>query len=296
MRSITYTVPAEYSGKKLVSYLKNELEISARLLTKLKKEQDGMMLNGGHIRSVDTVYGGDILTLNMPDEEGNIPEGDFSALDIVFEDEDIIVVNKPSGLAMHPTHNHQGDTLANMLSGYFASKGKHPVFRAVGRLDKCTSGLVICALNRRSAFVLSGKVHKEYIAVAGGCFSGSGTIDKPIYRPDAGKTLRAAGECGERAVTHWEAKICDGEKSVLRIKPETGRTHQIRVHFASVGAPLVGDEMYGSEDFSVPRTALHCFLVSFAHPVTREAMSFEAPLPEDMLQTVKQMQKNKACK
>ena len=161
-------------------------------------------------------------------------------------------------------------------------EGKECVFRSVGRLDKGTSGIVVCALNKFSAAKLSGKIYKEYLAVAGGEFYGDGVIDKPIIRPDPMKTLRDVGVGGERAVTHWESlKVKDG-CTLLRIHLETGRTHQIRVHFKSLGAPLVGDDMYCSTDKRLSHQALHCCFVRFAHPVTEKIMEFTAPMPDDM--------------
>lgn len=280
-RKIDYTIPKEYDGKKVIHYLRGEKKYSVRLVAQLKQRPDGIMLNGSHIRTIDRIREGDTLSICMPDDDNSI-EPIPCPLDIVYEDEDIMVINKPSGLAMHPTHNHQGDTLANGVTAYLISHGKNASFRAVGRLDKQTSGLVLLALNKYSAAFLPDKYEKEYCAIVGGVFSGSGTIDKRIYRPDPMKTLRAAGDEGDRAVTHWTAAAADGKRTLVNITLETGRTHQIRVHFASLGAPLAGDDMYGSTDKSIARTALHCKRLTLTHPVTNEIMTFEAPLPPDM--------------
>lgn len=281
-RSITSEIPPELNGEKLIVFLRGHLKISARLLPKLKNDPLGLLRNGEHIRTIDRVHTGDIITVTFPDEENVIPPSDTENLHIVYEDEDILVINKPPDIAMHPTHNHQGDTLANKISAYLMSKNKQAVFRAVGRLDKCTSGLVIIALNAHAANILSENVEKHYVAIAGGEYHGEGTIIKPIVRPDPGKTYRWVGEDGEYAVTHWKNLKTDGKRSILKIHLETGRTHQIRVHFASMGTPLAGDDMYGSEDKSIGRAALHCFSLRFLHPVTKEEMYLEAPLPEDM--------------
>lgn len=281
-RQLRCIIDERHNEIKLYTYLKTVLGMSTASVRKLKHSENGLTLNGGCIRTVDLLKTGDELVITFPEEENSIPATSFEHLDIVYEDDDILVLNKPAFLAMHPTHNHQGDTLANEVAAYMQSKEKNVLFRAVGRLDKCTSGLVVCALNRHASSKLQGEYEKEYIAVAGGKFEGSGTIDKPIYRPDPGKTLRAVGENGERAVTHWKSLGTNGAASVLRVTLETGRTHQIRVHFASLGAPLLGDEMYGSTFTDISRAALHCAKVSFAHPITGEKMCFEAPLPEDM--------------
>ncbi|MBR3597281.1 MAG: RluA family pseudouridine synthase [Clostridia bacterium] len=281
-RTVVYTVPKELDGEKLIVFLRGHIKISARLLPKLKNDPLGLLRNGEHIRTVDRIYEGDVISISFPDEKGMIPPGDSKALDIVYEDDDILIINKSPYIAMHPTHNHQGDTLANNISAYFTEKNRDIVFRAVGRLDKCTSGLVIIALNAHAANILSENVDKEYLALAGGCFRGEGTIIKPIIRPDPGKTYRWVGEGGEYAVTHWKSEMTDGSRSLLRVTLETGRTHQIRVHFASEGTPLLGDDMYGSKDRSLDRAALHCAKLSFSHPITKEKLTFEAPLPEDM--------------
>ncbi len=281
-RSITCRIPEELNGEKLIVFLRGHLKISARLLPKLKNDPMGLLRNGEHIRTIDRVFTGDEITVTFPDEENAIPPSDTKNLNIIYEDEDILVINKSPDIAMHPTHNHQGDTLANKISAYLSEKNRQAVFRAVGRLDKCTSGLVIIALNAHAANILSENVEKHYIAIAGGKYHGEGTINKPIVRPDPGKTYRWVGEDGEYAVTHWKSLKTDGKRSVVKIHLETGRTHQIRVHFASMGTPLAGDDMYGSEDLSISRAALHCFSLKFLHPVTKEEMYLEAPLPEDM--------------
>ena len=281
-RKIKYIIPELYDKAKLQSYLRKEQGYSARLITKLKKEPEGIMLNGAHARSIDLLSAGDILEISFPeDKKEGVSIPIEMPLDIVYEDEDIIVVNKPPTLAVHESHNHLGDTLSNALAYHLISEGKPCVFRAVGRLDKGTSGLMVCALNRYSAAVLGGKIQKEYLAVASGGFTGKGVIDKPIFRPDPIITLRTVDERGDRAVTHWEAVKTGKDCTLLRIRLETGRTHQIRVHFASLGAALIGDTMYGKPDERISHQALHCYKCSFVHPVTAEKMEFSAEPPED---------------
>lgn len=281
MRHIEFIINEQYDGKKVIAYLRGEAKLSARLVNTLKRTENGITLNGEHIRTVDLLHLGDILAVNIPEDSNEIEPVEYP-LDIVYEDNDILVINKPAGLAMHPTHNHQGDTLANGVAAYYAAKKQNVAFRAVGRLDKSTSGLVLCALNKYAASRLAGNFKKTYFAVVKGSYRGTGTIDKPIYRPDPMKTLRAAGEFGDKAVTHWKALRTDGENSLLEINLETGRTHQIRVHFSSVGSPLCGDDMYGSTDTRTARAALHCGVLDFIHPVSGEKMYFEVPMPDDM--------------
>ena len=281
MRELRYTIESEHDGIKLYTFLKGYLHMSARTVTKLRHAPGSLTINGEYARTIDIIGTGDEVIITLPEVESEIPATHFDDLKIVYEDEDIMVVNKPPFLAMHPTHNHQGDTLANEVAAYFLSKGQNIPFRAVGRLDKCTSGLVILALNRHSASVMSANYDKTYIAVVEGEYSGHGTIDRPICRPDPGKTLRAVGENGERAVTHWKCLKSNNGFSLMEITLETGRTHQIRVHFSSDGAPLAGDEMYGSKCTLISRAALHCKEVSFVHPITGERMRFEAEVPGD---------------
>lgn len=281
-RKIDYTVPEQYDGKKAISFLRGFCGLSTRLVRSLKFSEDGMKLNGVHVRTIDRVKCGDIISICIPDD-GNEIEPLKAELDVVYEDDDIIVINKSPFMAMHPTHNHQGDTLANALSAYMKEKGKSITFRAVGRLDKGTSGLVVCALNQLSACRLSGKVKKEYVALVQGNIEESGTVDVPIYRPDPMKTLRACSlELGnEPAVTHWQVEKRYKNASLIRLKLETGRTHQIRVHISHIGHPLAGDNMYGSFMPELGHQLLHCQKCELIHPVTNKEMSFEGGLHPD---------------
>lgn len=291
MRRIDYTIEKDYDGDKVLWYLRGQAKLSARLVASLKTFPEGILLNGEHIRTIDRIHTGDVLTVNIPEGESTAEARD-GEIDVVYEDDDVLIINKSPFIAVHPTHNHQGDTLANIVTGYLQKKNKDAVFRAVGRLDKGTSGLMMIALNAYAASRLSENgVEKEYIAITEGVYTVSGTIDKPIYRPDPMKTLRATGENGDRAVTHYFPVAWDSERSVLRVKLETGRTHQIRVHFASLGTPLVGDDMYGKADDEIRRHALHCAKMTFVHPVTGESVSVEAPLWKDMEKI-----KEKICK
>lgn len=286
-RHLEFRIESRSDGKKIKDFLNHEVGISHRMLCILKREPQGITLNGAHARAIDILRTGDLLVLGLPDDEQTSVSTPMKIpLDIVYEDTDILVLNKPAGLAMHETHNHQGDALSNAVAYHLEARGEIAVFRAVGRLDKGTSGLVVCAKNKYAAYRLAGNIEKTYYAVACGVFTGSGTIDAPIYRPDAGKTLRAVGKGGERAVTHWESLKTDGKCTLLRIHLETGRTHQIRVHFKYLGAPLVGDNMYESPDLRLNHQALHCGECTLAHPVTGEKMVFSAPLPVDMQELV----------
>ena len=289
-RLISYNVEEDYDGENVYKFLREKAKISYRLLKSLKQIPKGIMLNGEHIRTVDIIHTGDVLSVDIPCPESEIEPVEMP-LEILYEDSDLLIINKDPFIACHPTHNHQGDTLANAVAYYLKSKNKNSVFRAVGRLDKGTSGIVICALNKHSAAAIPKTVEKEYYAVVNGKTEKYGTIDKPIYRPDPMKTLRAVGDQGDRAVTHWETLASDGKISLVRIHLETGRTHQIRVHFASIGMPLVGDSMYGTDEMKLGHQLLHCGTVSFVHPVTGERIKLEAPMPDDMKKTVETLSK-----
>lgn len=285
-RRIEYLIDEEYDGRKVKNYLRGKAKISSRLMNSLKTVENGITLNGEHIRTIDILKTGDILAVNIPDKFGEIEPVDIP-VDIIYEDDDFIVINKSPFIAMHPTHNHQGDTLANALTYHLEKEGKSTVFRAVGRLDKGTSGIVVCALNSHAAARIPATSQKEYLAVVCGKTDEKGTIEAPIYRPDPMKTIRCVDERGDYALTHYEKVSGNDKYSLLRVKIETGRTHQIRVHFASLGMPLAGDSLYGEDVFGIGHQLLHCAKMSFIHPVTGEKMTFEADIPEDMKRFVK---------
>ena len=275
-------MPDEYDGIKTVSFLRSRCGVSSRLVGKLKKIENGILLDGERIRTIDKLKAGSILEINIPDE-GEMPVPMSAPLEIIYEDGDVLVINKSPFTAMHPTHNHQGDTLANAVAAYLLEKGEPGSFRAVGRLDKGTSGVVVCALNRFAASKLNGKIEKEYVALVQGNPGESGRIDVPIYRPDPMKTLRACSyELGkESAVTHWE-KIKDGSGcSLIKLELETGRTHQIRVHMAYIGHPLAGDSYYGDFRPEYGHQLLHCGEARLIHPVSDKKMIFKTGIPAE---------------
>lgn len=292
MRSIDYTVTEYFDGKKVFNFLRGYVKISVRLLRSLKTVPDGIMLNGKQARTIDIIRAGDTVTINIPDDNTMSIPIEYP-LDVVYEDDDLLIINKPPMLPMHESHNHQGDTLANAVAGYLSKKGKPATFRAIGRLDKGTSGIVVCALNTHAAARLSGKIKKQYLAVVTGRYEKDGTIDKPIYRPDPMKTYRTADDRGDYAVTHYHVEETGENYSLMRIDLETGRTHQIRVHFAYLGTPLFGDRMYGKEDERICHQALHCENLIFTHPVTNEEICCKAEMPTEMRDLLEDLRKDK---
>jgi 23S rRNA pseudouridine1911/1915/1917 synthase len=285
MTELRFTVKPGEEGRPVRQVLRAR-GVSVRMMNRLERAPLGLCLNDIAVaRTIDPVRAGDTLILRIPQDD-TLPEALPYPLDIVYEDADILVVSKPAGLPMHPTHNHQGDTLANAVAAYMAGQGRPCALRAAGRLDKGTSGLVVCALHSFAASKLNGAVGKTYFALAGGEYEGAGTFRNAIWRPQANCTLRACRDYAdarqpgdETAVTHWEALACRDGVSFLRIRLETGRTHQIRAHFAHQGTPLLGDDYYGAPVWGHPGFALHCGEAEFAHPVTGEGMRFCAPLP-----------------
>ena len=286
-REIIYTVTQEYDGQKVGQFLRGFCGFSARIVRSIKFTPDGIRLNGTKTRTSDILKCGDTVTVFIPDS-GDAPEPMEADLQILYEDDDILVINKSPFMAMHPTHNHQGDTLANAVAAYLDTKGIRSSFRSVGRLDKGTSGVVVCALNSLAACKLSGNVRKEYCALIKGNLSGNGSIDVPIYRPDPMKTLRACSYEieGESALTHWTVEEEFDTATLVRLNLETGRTHQIRVHMAHIGHPLAGDDMYGDFMTEIGHQLLHCRSCKLTHPVTGEEMVFTAPLWEDFTKAV----------
>ena len=304
MRTLQFTVTPDYDNRKALHFLRGSAGLSCHLVRQLKVLPDGILCNGEPVRTIDPVHTGDILTVHLPEDLPTVEPAaaPHRSIDVLYEDEDLLILNKPGDLAVHPTHNHQGDTLANLVAAYLLEEGRPSVFRAIGRLDKGTSGIVICALHSYAASRLQGKVQKTYDAFPSGLYEGTGTIELPIYRPDPGKTLRAAGEpdlerypqasAPDHAVTHWKALAAGPDYSWLHVQLETGRTHQIRVHFAALGTPLLGDDMYGAPPFpGLSRHALHCGRAVFDHPVTGEEMTVTAPLPPDLAALTERLDK-----
>lgn len=283
MRDISFDVPSECDGTTVGRFLRSRCGISARLLAKLKRVPDGITANGVHIRTVDPLHAGDIMRIRIPDDARPAMPTALPVA-VVYEDADVAVLEKPADIPMHPTRGHACDTLANAYASYLLERGEQIAFRPINRLDKDTTGLVVVSKHSHSANKLHGHMQKLYYAICEGELEGSGTIDAPIRRRENAGIRREVGEGGQRSVTHWEALACADGMTLLRIRLETGRTHQIRTHFADfMHMPLVGDSMYGGSTERLARQALHCGQVEFDHPVTGEHMCIRSPLPEDML-------------
>ena len=288
-RVITYHIDSSAAGLRIEQYLRRR-GYSYQNLTQLKKMHESILLNGVWSYMRSPLKGGDILAVHIQETESSphIPPVKLP-LDIVHEDEDIIVVNKPAGMPVHPSLNNYENSLANALMYYYQEQGKPFIFRCTNRLDRDTSGLTVIAKHMISSSILSGmgvrhEITREYLAIVRGSLSpAEGTIDAPIGRTGSSLIERKIDfENGERAVTHYHLVGEKNGHSLVSLILETGRTHQIRVHMKYIGHPLVGDYLYNPDMEYIDRQALHSHRLSFTHPVTGEKMEFTAPLPTDM--------------
>ena len=288
-RTLNYKIEQGDSGQTIISFLKNHYYPS-KFITLLKHTEGSVCLNGVFSKLNTVLNCNDLLTINYieNDESENIVPVNLP-FEIIYEDEDIMVINKPSDMPVHPAINNFENTLANGIAYYFTSKGEHFVFRCINRLDRNTSGLLIVAKHRLSSAILSGymkkrMIHREYIALVAGLFEDkTGTIDLPIARINDSIIERCVDfEKGQSAITHYEViKEYKGNSSpyledcsLLKIHLETGRTHQIRVHFSYIGHPLLGDSLYNKKPGILKRQALHSHILEFNHPITFEPLRF----------------------
>lgn len=303
-RVFEYKVTPEYDGANIITVLKQRYKMSSSLIKALRGSGRGICLNGAHARTVDCVKTDDILkiTLHESASENIIPVN--IPLDIVYEDEDILVINKPPHTPTHPSPGNYDNTAANGVMYHFKSRGEERVFRAVNRLDKDTSGLMTIAKNayihaRLTEEMRIGELSRRYMCIVCGDIARDGTVDAPIKRADGSVINRVVSEDGRRAVTHYRVLERFGKYTLLEMRLETGRTHQIRVHCAHIGHPLAGDWLYGKENKElIPRHALHSCFLRLIHPVTGETLEFNASLPRDMLEFISNIRQSAApdCK
>ena len=287
-RILKYIISENTTPVTILDFLKKE-GFSRHILSSMKNTPNTIILNGerGFGRSV--LKPQDHLIVTVPETESgeNIIRTKMD-LNIIYEDEDILVINKPADMPVHPSAGNYENTLANGIAWYFAEKGEDFVYRCINRLDRDTTGLLIVAKHLLSASILSdmvGKreIHREYLAIVKGIPPENGTISAPIGRKKGSAILREVNfETGEPAVTHFARLEIRNGLSLVSLKLETGRTHQIRVHMGYIGCPLIGDYLYYPECSRISRQALHSHRLSFLHPITGKALSFTAPLPEDM--------------
>lgn len=277
----SFRVEEALDGISVQHFLRRHCEVSGRLLSKLKRTPDGMTVNGQVVRSIDILHTGDVICLTFPQEEAEIVPCDLP-LAVVYEDDALLAVNKPPFQPVHPVHEHRTDTLANAVMYYRQSKGETYTFHAVNRLDKDTSGLVLIAKSGYAHTFLAGHTEKRYIALCEGTLTGSGTIDCPIHRQEGSIIRREAGDSGRESVTHYTALQTAYGHTLLSLRLETGRTHQIRTHLSSIGHPLAGDDLYGGHRTIFQRQCLHCDELRLVHPISREVLTLHCA-PEDWM-------------
>lgn len=316
-RTIRYVIPKELSAQSVSLTIKGFLKAksySVQNMKQLKQDPRGILLNGvpAHLNTV--LAAGDLLTICIQESAGSeniLPVA--LPLDIVYEDEDLLVLNKPAGMPIHPSQNNRDNTLANALAYYFQQQGTSFTFRCINRLDRDTSGLTIVAKHFVSAGILGGAVsakslqanhdgspfsmtgsilqsplQREYLAIVHGAVTPEiGTIDAPLGRKPGSIIERCVDlKNGERAITHYRVLEKKNGYSLVSLRLETGRTHQIRIHMKSIGHPLVGDYLYKEDTEKqdpIHRQALHSHTLSFIHPITGDPMHFSIPLPDDMV-------------
>jgi 23S rRNA pseudouridine1911/1915/1917 synthase len=291
-RTLTYTTDHFISPLPVSHFLKQK-GFSSQNLVQLKKDPTAVQANGIPCFMNHILQPGDTLTLHIHEEHSSekIPPVELP-LDIIYEDEDLMVINKPAGMPIHPSMNNYYNSLANGLAYYFAQQNCPFVFRCINRLDRDTSGLTIIAKHYVSAGMLSAMIAnkatsgitREYLAIVKGSVKPTkGTITAPLGRKEGSIIERTVDfEKGESAVTHYKLLDEKNGHSLVSLILETGRTHQIRIHMKYLGYPLIGDYLYNPDMEQIQRQALHAWKLSFVHPITGEKMQFTAPLPEDM--------------
>ena len=293
METISRIITAEEDGSTVRHILKAKLLFSSQAISRLTRTPTGIQVNGHHARTVDLLHTGDVLTVETGDQrtpKSNITPGNWP-LPILWEDGHLLVVNKPAGMTAHAS-NFLPDTPT--VAGALAwSRGTDFLFHSVNRLDKGTTGLMVIAKSGYVHDLLRRSLHtphflREYRAVCVGTPTPErGTIDAPIGRAPDSVVARCIRPDGSPAVSHYEVLANHNGMSLVKLLPETGRTHQLRLHMASIGHPLAGDWLYGTEDPAlIPRPALHSYALTLQHPVTGETLHLTAPLPEDMLRLV----------
>ena len=288
-RILTYIIENNSHGLRVEQFLRKK-GFSRQNLTELKKLWGSTLINKTPCRQNECLNAKDVLTVYIREtvsSENIIPVE--LPLDIVYEDEDLLIVNKPAGMPIHTSRTNCCNTLANALAWYFEQQNKPFIYRCTNRLDRDTSGLTIIAKHMVSCSILSDMVHnnkisREYLGIVRGHLKPAfGKIDAPLSRKPGPVIERIVDyQNGESAVTHYRVLAEKNGHSLVSLQLETGRTHQIRIHMKHLGYPLVGDYLYNPDMECISRQALHSYRLRFTHPVTGKAMCFTAPLPKDM--------------
>ena len=273
-------------SKTILQILKEDLSFSSRLITKIK---NNILLNEQIVKTFDTANVGDILRVDLSFEETSdniVPNNDIE-IKVLYEDEWMLIVDKPPFMPVHPSINHYEDSLSNGVKAYFESIGFKKKIRPVNRLDKNTTGIVIFA---KSEYIQENLTDygKYYLTIVDGQTEESGIIDKPIARKLPSIIERTVRDDGDQAITRYKTLEFKNNMSLVECKLETGRTHQIRVHMASIGHSIIGDDLYGVSSTLINRQALHAYKIKFVHPVSRKEIIIESELPDDMKSILEQ--------
>lgn len=293
-RELEFTVPSRLDGCFLRDVMKRELGISSKQITRMKQREGAILCNGVPVYVIHRVCTGDNLRFLIEDNAG--ADGIVATqgeVDIRFENSDILIVEKPAGLAVHPAPGDREHTLGNFVVWHYGQLGEQFTYRPVNRLDRGTSGLMVIAKNAYAHASLAREMHtmrfeREYLAVTEGIPSQTkGTVCAPIARAEGSTIRREVSSIGADAVTHYRVEKTAGGRALVRLRLETGRTHQIRVHMAYLGCPLVGDFLYGKESQEIPRCALHSAKLKLILPLSGETVELESELPQDMANLLK---------
>jgi len=284
VRKIDYVISQCEDGKTIERFLKAK-GYSSSLISDLKKTDRGVLLNSEPVFVIETIKKGDVLSVTIADEESsqNITPQELN-FDVVFEDDDYIIYNKPAGVVVHPTKVYQSGPLGNDFAYRCIIRGEKSIFRPVYRIDKNTSGLVVIAKNKLSS---ATKFDKEYLCICNGKIDAEGQFNQPIGLCEGSKIKRTVRTDGQTAVTDYKLISYNNGFSLVGVKLQTGRTHQIRTHFSFNGFALAGDTLYGRETDGIDRHALHCSKVCFKHIVTGEIITIKSELPKDMANFLK---------
>ena len=289
-RRLERLVPPEMDSWRVGKVIRCSFRLSGTLLRRIKWLDDGILLDGERVTVRRTVRSGQLLSVRVGDDgakSGIVPAP--GPLDIVYEDDDLLVINKQAGVLSHPGHGHFDDTLGNFVLDYYRRTGLNADYHPVHRLDKGTTGLLVVAKHVYAQECLRSALHtdafrRRYLAVCDGIpVPPAGVVDAPIRRVEGSLLAREVGEGGLPARTRYETLAVHAGRAVLRLELETGRTHQIRVHMAHLGCPLTGDFLYGAEDRAlIARPALHSWQLSLVHPVSGQPLRLTAPVPSDL--------------
>lgn len=284
-------VSAEDAGRKIKFYVRGRMGVSYGQFSSLKM-RGGLRVNGEVVHANHVLAEGEVVEVVIEEQSASDIVPDYAPVNVVYEDDDILIIDKPAPLACQASARNPEPALENRLAGKYGSEF---VFRPLNRLDKGTSGLLCAAKHAHACQKLQKTLHtdeyvREYLAVVCGEMTGGGVVDLPIAKIDAASIKRVIDhEKGQSAVTHWKSEGVFGGYSLIRLRLETGRTHQIRVHMAAMGHPIAGDFLYGTELECLPgRFALHSARIRLTQPVTGEVIDMESPLPAELMKLIEE--------